>query len=528
MAPTSDDSGTVRTTPPAAIVPALGDVTAGPESLAPSIDDAALPEIREATPAPQPTGPSLPAAAAAVQRPSTTSSFEFDAASVAAPPTPKPRGRTRRTGVKLAVTLLLLGGLVAAGVVLGQPYLFPNEWDDTTAPYAVAVETSRGVDFVEPLTITALPSAEFADRLASQLVSASPQDVAEWRALGLATGAVDDATVAGQLAGWRDVLYAADDGQVYHDADAAGPSLDAELVQAMAAASLDQQYSWSADQSERSVDAAVATSAEVLRQARAIQRRSDFAGATDPVSSTQLDGLPSIVDYRLLAPYVIAEYPTEDDPNPLAAVATGDGAAPDDADPVSPSLPVMADGDVMTASPVVHDRSYWFLVFAGLLDGPTAFAASEAIVDNALVHATRGTTECVYAAFSGGGVEATATLRGALETWTQLAPVEFSSAVTALPDGSLQLSSCDPGPAFDAPLRTTAVDELIAYRSLELATAAAVAELGGGDPEFTYVWNLITSSSMPNDVATFAASSPPGQIATTASDAVAALYDLAG
>ena len=112
--------------------------------------------------------------------------------------------------------------------------------------------------------------------------------------------------------------------------------------------------------------------------------------------------------------------------------------------------------------------------------------------------------------------------------WSERAPAEFASSVTALPDGSLQLSSCDPGAAFAAPLRATAVDELIAYRSLELATAEAVAEQGGGDPEFTFVWNLITSSTMPNDVATLSAGSPPGQIATVASDAVAALYDLAG
>ena len=177
---------------------------------------------------------------------------------------------------------------------------------------------------------------------------------------------------------------------------------------------------------------------------------------------------------------------------------------------------------------MVQDRSFWFLVFAGLLDGPTAYAASEAIVENSLVHATRGTTDCVYATFSGGGVDETATLRSALGRWSELAPPEFASSVATLPNGSLQLSSCDPGAAFAAPLRTTAVDELIGYRTLELATAEAVAERGGGDPEFSYVWTLITSSTMPNDVATLAAGSPPGQIATVSRDAVAALYDLAG
>ena len=525
--PTSEEPPSVRTVPPIAIVPAADEL---PE--APSAEVDALPPIQEATPAPQPSGPLLPSVAApVVPQPTAVSTFEFDPASVTTPPTRQPVRRKGSGGLKLLVTLVVLGGLVAAGVVFGQPYLFPNDWDDATAPYAEAVESAGGVDFVVPLTITALPSAEFADRLTAELAPATPQQVAEWRALGLASGPVDDATITAQLTGWRDVVYTADDGQVYHDAGvASGPGLDAELVQAMAAASLDQQYSWSSDQTQRSVDANVAVSAEVLRQVQVIQRSSDFAAATAPVPAAQLDGLPAFVDYQLLAPHVFAEFATDaaDEPNPLDELSSSSGAAADDSDSPRPSLPVLADGDVMTDSPVVQDRSFWYLVFAGLLDGPTAFSASEAIVENSLVHATRGATECVYATFSGGGVDETAMLRSTLASWSERAPAEFASSFTTLPDGSLQLSSCDPGAEFAAPLRTTAVDELIAYRSLELATAAAVAEQGGGDPEFAYVWNLITTSTMPNDVATLSAGSPPGQIATVASDAVAALYDLAG
>lgn len=527
-APVDSEPAVVRTAPPTEIVPVMGDVPAGPESLAPAHDDGALPPIREATPAPEPGGPMLPSAAPAVQRPPTASNFEFDPASVAVAPTRQPARRKRGGGLKLVATLIVLGGLVAAGLVFGQPYLFPSDWDDATVPYADAVESSSGAEFVEPLAITALPSAEFATRLTSELAPTSPQEVAEWRALGVATGVVDDATLTDQLTGWRDVVYVTGDGQVYHDAGAAGPGVDAQLVQAMAAALLDQQYSWSADQSQRSLDEAAATSAEVLRQTREVQRGSDFAAATEPVPTAQLDGLPAIVGYQLLAPHVLAEFPTEDDPNPLAALESGTSAPDGDAAPVPPSLPVMADGDVMTESPVSQDRSFWFLVFGGLLDAPTAFAASEAIVENSVVHATRGPADCVYATFSGGGVDETATLRSALTAWTEQAPAEFASTVTALPDGSLQLSSCDPGPAFSAPLRTTVVQELIAYRVLELATAEAVAEQGGGDPEFAYVWSLITGSTMPNDVAALSSGSPPGQIATSARDAVAALYDLAG
>ena len=77
--------------------------------------------------------------------------------------------------MKLFVTLVVLGGLVAAGVVFGQPYLFPSDWDDATAPYAETVESVRGAEFVEPLTVAPEPSTEFASRLSAQVAATSPR-----------------------------------------------------------------------------------------------------------------------------------------------------------------------------------------------------------------------------------------------------------------------------------------------------------------------------------------------------------------
>ena len=422
------DSGelpVIRTAAPAAIVPALGDVTSGPEMLASAPPVDALPDIREATPIAQPSGPLLPSVPAPVQTPATTSHFEFDAASVAVPRTQQPQRRKSRSGVKLFVTLVVLGGLVAAGVVFGQPYLFPSDWDDTTAPYAETVESVRGVEFVEPLTITPEPSAEFALRLSAQVAATSPQEAAEWRALGLASGVVDDATLARQLTGWQDAVYSGADGQVYHDVGVVGTDLDAQLVQAMAAASLDQEYGWSVDQPQRTLDAAAATSAEVLRQAREVQADSTFAQPPEPVSTAQLEGLPAVVGYRLLAPQVFAEFRTDDRANPLAALGPNGPAPLGDEPSRLATAPVPVDGDTIVDAAIAQDRSFWFLVFGGLLDAPTAFAASEAIVENSVTHAVRGNTDCVYATFSGGGVDETTALRSALTTWSDTAPTRI-------------------------------------------------------------------------------------------------------
>ena len=307
-----DEPALVRTTPPALIVPAIGDVTSGPAPLVASVAASApvvvaLPVIQEATQV-EAEAPILPVASAytPAPRPPVASPFEFDPASVAPTRKRQPGRRKTRGGLKLFATLVVLGGLVAAGVVFGQPYLFPGAWDDATAPYAQAVETSRGVDFVEPLAVVAEASAQFATRLQTHLAPVSPDELAQWRALGLVNGVVDESTLAAQLTGWQDVVYSTTDGQVYHDLGVSGAELDAQLVEALSAASLDQEFGWSVEQPQRTLDAAAATSAEVLRQARAVQQSSTFATPIPSVLAEVAGALPAVIGYRTLAPHVFA------------------------------------------------------------------------------------------------------------------------------------------------------------------------------------------------------------------------------
>jgi len=503
---------------------------AGESQSAPVSD--ALPLIREATPVGEPGGPSLPSVAAAVQRPAAPSPFEFDSASVAAPPTRQPRGGKKRSGLKLVATITVLGGLVAAGVVFGQPYLFPSEWDEAAAPYAEAVESSRGIDFAEPLAVTAEPSAAFADRLQAQLAPVSPEMLTQWRALGLSTGVVDDTTLARQLAGWQDAVYSTADGQVYHDLGAAGDELDAQLVQTMAAVSLDQEFAWSADQQERTLDAAAATSAEVLRQVRATQRSSTFDAEVESVPSEVVNGLPVVVGYQLLAPHVFAEFDAdlsrESRDNPLAGIGT---AGPGIFGRETPDLaagPTLLDGDIATTSPLAKDRSFWYLVFAGYLDARTAVAASDAIVESSLSTATRGTTECAVATFSGTAVAETATLREALTAWAAAAPAEMASSFDVLADGTLQLVSCDPGVGFESSTRPGVARELLSWRAAELATMEAVRVGGGGEAELDEAWAFVQASPVALDLMTLSSEATPTELATAAGDAVTALFTPVG
>lgn len=558
--PEIEEPVAIRTTPPAVIVPAIGDVTSGPDSLAtpaaaaPTPVDAGpvaftpsapesdeLPAIREATPVATPvavvapllptiTAPTLAPAAGVV--PAVATAFDFDPASFAPAPTQRPRRRKRRGGLKLLMVLVVLGGLVAAGLVFGQPYLFPEDWDAATVAYAEAVEVASGVEFAEPLSIVAEPTAEFAARLQAQFAAVSPEELAQWRALGLVSGAVDEESLARQLSGWQDAVYTTSDGQVYHDSGAAGPELDAQLTQEMAAASLDQRFGWSSEQPNRTLDAAAATSAEVLRQVRAVQEESTFSGVAPPVPSEVADALPPVIGYRLLAPHVYAEFDTTadatDTANPLADLdANGPGFLGADTSTVT-SSPAMLDGDVATAAPVAKDRSFWYLVLAGYLDARTAHDASEVVVESAVTAVARGATQCVSATFAGTGVDETATLRSALAAWAGAAPAEMASSFQVLPDGTLQLVSCDPGAGFDAGTRPGLARELLSWRMAELATMEAAIYGGGGEAQFADAWAFVQASPMALDLMTLPPSTSPADMAVAARAGFDALLAPAG
>ncbi len=444
----------------------------------------------------------------------------------------QPRGRKKRGGLKLFATLIMLGAVVAAGFVFGQTYLAPSDWNGTTAPYADAVESARGVAFAEPLAIVAESTAEFVGRSQTQLAPTSPEESAQWRALGLASGTVDDATLAGQLAGWQNALYSTTDGQVYHDLGVAGPELDAELTQAMAAASLDQEFGWSTEQEQRGLDAETTTSAEVLRQVRSVQQSTEFSALVPPASSGAVAALPTVVGYRLLAPQVFVEFDASIEPaertNPLDGLGAGGPGILGSEIPVLATGPTMFDGDTMITSPGTKDRSFWYLVLAGYLDSRTAHSASEAIVESSLTGAMRGPTECAYATFSGGDIEQTNTLRSALTAWTAAAPPEVASSFLALPDGTLQLASCDPGAGFANGVRPGVASELISWRIAELATMEAVRVGGGGAAELADAWTFVESSPVALDLMTLPPTTTPLEMANAAKEAVNALFTPAG
>lgn len=535
----------IRTFAPSPIVPVEADEPA-PQVVAPVVESAPLPAIREATPVvevavpvvagaePTTISPSLPRASQPDQRRQAAPvAVQAMAEFTGVPQAPSagrrvPRKSSRR-GLKLVVVLVVLCALAAAGVVFGRPYLFPDEWTAATEPYARAVEEARGTEYVEPLEIVSEAPAAVASRAATQL--RGDGDEATWRALGLLTGTSTVAAVGASLQPFTPVHYSADDGQVYLATGATGDPIDAALIQAMAAAALDQDHAWSAEHADRSLDAAAATLGEVIHQSREIQLASTFDGTAPDADPVALTALPALDSFRALAPLVFAEFsgPSGDE-NRLSGLGTsGPGLWPARPLTAAPG-PTVVDGDVIVDEPVAKDRSFWYLVLAGYLDPLTAHHASNAIVESSLTTADRGATRCAYATFAGTGVDETPVVRAALEQWAATAPAELGAAVSVQGDGTLQLVSCDPGSAFAAPIRPTAARELLAWRTAELATSEMIQATDRVDPaeDFAFAWPFVVGSGVVDELVALPASTPPADIAAAARAAVERVFTPAG
>ena len=309
---------------------------------------------------------------------------------------------------------------------------------------------------------------------------------------------------------------------MYRDAGASGADLDAQIAEAVAVASLDQQFRWSSDRNERTLEADVLTMAEVRRLSAPVVADTPYPVATSPIDPTPLAFVPPVVAYRLLAPTVYAEFPNPDGslsdlgptgPGPLAAEQ-----------PVAAPGPVVGGSDTLVSSPQAMDRSFWFLVFGGFLETRRAYDASEAIVENALSIADRDGQRCVYATFAGGDVDQTATLRSALEAWSATASPELGSSFGVLADGSLQLVTCDPGAGVEIATRGGVARELVGWRTAELATVEAVGANDGTAADVDAAWAIVRASDMGPSLAALPAGTTPVDTANAARGALTELF----
>jgi hypothetical protein len=373
--------------------------------------------------------------------------------------------------------------------------------------------------------VIAQPVAAYDTRSATELFGDRSDEQPTWRALGLLNGSVQSSTVGELLSGWTSASYSPADAQVYHDDGLAGAVLDSALTESMAAAALDQEYTWSVGQAERTLDGAALVGAEVLRQSRSVRSASDFSAPVPEVAPGLLLFLPPVLGYEAMAPTVYAQFALAPEPgDPVDVIGEdGVGVLPTEATELAPA-PTMISGDTVLTSPRAESRSFWFLVFAAYLDSRSAYVASEAIVESSLTVAQRTDIQCAYATFAGGNVDQTGVVRSSLERWVAAAPGELSASFSVLPDGTLQLSSCDPGVEFENPVRGGVARELIGWRVAELTTVEAVRAADGGADDLATAWATVEASNVGVELGALPGETVPSDIAEAARAAVTAVF----
>ncbi len=374
-----------------------------------------------------------------------------------------------RGGFALFFTLLVLVGLIVAAIIFGQPYLFPDDWDAASRPYGEAVEAVSGEPFGEAVAVMRHAEGTYSVAMADELVQGWEEQVPMWRSFGLVDGAVDTAVLRETLDGWTPAFYSPSVGDVFVNDALTPAAVDGAIVAAMAAADLDQRNGWSTGLDDATLDQSALTRAQVIAAAADVAAASSFGPALSERRPDKAEFLPPILSYRVNAPYVFAEVvPSGDLADVAATVAL----------PLSLEPELVAGGTIVAPQQQM-DRGFWYTVFAAYTDGPTAYAASNALVEASLASVDRAGTVCSYGTFSGTDVAGTERVTGVLQQWVANAPAEMTAASTVLADGTLQLSTCDPGAAVSAGARFGIASELARWRLVELAAIESVDPVTG-------------------------------------------------
>ncbi len=414
--------------------------------------------------------------------------------------------RSGAGGLALFFTLLVLVGLIAGAIIFGRPYLFPDEWDDAARPYGEAVETARGAEFAEPVTVQRRAADVFATSMTTQLVGPWESELPTWRSFGLINGTVDAPLLRELVEDWTAAYYSPATGEVIAN-DAAGPELlDAAITEAMTAAALDQETGWSSSIDDALLDSPALTRAVVTASSRAAAAATSF-GAADMIRDIAVSTfLPPVIEYRANAPLAFAEFSTND---PTQRSADFEAMRVASQLQLS-SEPELVAGDTFTSSQRLTDRTYWYLVFASYTDAASAYAASNDLVQASLATADSAGRHCTYATFSGTDVDGTTRVSGVLQQWVNNVPAGMTASLSTLATGTMQLRTCDPGVAFQTLARFGIGREIARLRSVELAAVAAIPVVEGANADRAAAIEAVRNSQLglPLTAVTFEATLP--------------------
>lgn len=370
--------------------------------------------------------------------------------------------------------LIILGAIGAAALYFGRPLLFPTEWDPALTPVVDEIETERGQQFDHTVGLVQQAVGDFELTVTRLTVGDDwTGRVAEWRALGLAGGEPSPAALAPTLRGDRTAVYDPVTDRIYlpDDVTAADAGLDLRLALEQA---FDAQLGVTPVAAPGTALAGVSATPDIAR--RAVDRFLVDGVDSDLTLWQPTAGVPAPVEYELLASEVLGgavldaagidpATATFDLPDTAAlAAALDDGATA--AQPGALQV-----GERKLADPVAIGLDDWSLVLAQRLPVTTVEQLASMIVADSYQPIDRNGVTCVIGTFATATSPEADVLLVELTNWVNASPIESQATATRLGDATVQLSTCDPGPAVAITPNPDAVRLVINRQLARLAAA---------------------------------------------------------
>jgi hypothetical protein len=427
---------------------------------------------------------------------------------------PAVRRRKKRHPFRMLFKLVVLLGIVGAGLYFGKIYVLDKRWDAELKPFAEAVSTERELEWKHAVKMETLPADEYGAKLATGWLGITEIELdttaAEWRAMGLAEGRIEAGLIGSAAMSSRPVYYDPVDEKIYELDGLPDELRELALDRALTMALLDQHYDWSSGLAE--LDPAERTAVRALFDGDALSTSMAIVDPGDADSAELVDQMSEIVAEHAEDAVGAPRYAVD-----LVGAAGGTPKLFDAADGVTGRDELLrseprSDAAVLDAVRGLDDRPadlggeltetrgllYWYYVLAGRLTPTESWDAALAWDGDKVVVSETANGVCVEATIATIDEQGRLRLLDALQRWAAASPVEAGTTVTEIGTEQLSVFSCDPGPEADTVLNDQietfgeSVVELTIAGDLEART----------DAERACVVNAVRAFDVPAIIAT--------------------------
>ena len=364
------------------------------------------------------------------------------------------------------VTMLVLLGMVGGGLFAVKHFVLDKvRWDSDVEPLAMAVQNERGLTFEESVSVTELPSAEYAGRLVAAAGFTEERraiDAIEQRAFGLATGDFDAATIGLAATVDTPAFYDPSDHTIYVVAGLDATFREFALHRALTMALLDQHFGWSSMIDGAATSVATGTRTLFDADALAVAQALLPEGAGADITEAQVAMLASLGVKPSPSPYAtavagrlgVALWPYFSNLTPDTRNFVETDAAVTDGRVLDLRRLTSSDPDSAVAL-TSKGMLFWYHALAGRVDPELAWRAALAWKSDTVVEPEVGGEACVTAEVrfaDSAATEVAAAFFGFLSGAPEASKttVEIAKADATTQTIAVSISACDPGASVPA------------------------------------------------------------------------------